>query len=168
MTYRSNYGTYRVTGREAFDPQSEPALFEGVLSKRVFAFLVDAMIVLALMVPAAIVVAILGLFTLGLGWLIYGILLPLVAILYVALTLGGRHSAMPGMRLAGIEMRTWSGGPMFGLLAVMHALLFWFTVSLLTPLVLVVGLFTHRRQLLHDALLGVVMVNSDPLRRAGH
>jgi uncharacterized RDD family membrane protein YckC len=168
MTYRSDYGTYHAAERDAFDPRSEPALFEGILSKRVFAFLVDAVIVLALMVPAAIVVAILGLFTLGLGWLIYGILLPLVAILYVAATLGGRHSATPGMRLAGIEMRTWSGGRMFGLLAVMHALLFWASVSLLTPLVLLVGLFTSRRQLLHDIALGVVMVNSDPLRRAGY
>jgi uncharacterized RDD family membrane protein YckC len=72
------------------------------------------------------------------------------------------------MRLAGIEMRTWSGGRMFGLLAVMHALLFWASVSLLTPLVLIVGLFTSRRQLLHDIALGVVMVNSDPIRRGGY
>jgi uncharacterized RDD family membrane protein YckC len=48
----------------------------------------------------------------------------------------------------------------------MHALIFWFSVGLLTPLVLLVGLFTYRRQLLHDLLLGVVMVNSEPLRRA--
>ena len=70
------------------------------------------------------------------------------------------------MRATRIEMRTWNGGTMFMLLAVMHALIFWFSVGLLTPLVLLVGLFTYRRQLLHDLLLGVVMVNSEPLRRA--
>lgn len=164
MTYRSDYGTYPAAGRERIDAETWPELFEGVLSKRVFGFLVDALVVLALMVPAAIVVAVLGLFTLGLGWLLFGILLPLVAILYVALTLGGRHSATPGMRFAGIELRTFDGQPMFALLAVAHALLFWASVSLLTPLILLVGLFTRRRQLLHDIALGVVMVNSDALR----
>jgi uncharacterized RDD family membrane protein YckC len=71
------------------------------------------------------------------------------------------------MRAAGVEMRTWSGQKMFPLLAAMHALLFWFSVSILTPLVLLVGLFTYRRQLLHDLLLGVVALNADALRRRG-
>jgi uncharacterized RDD family membrane protein YckC len=53
---------------------------------------------------------------------------------------------------------------MFALLAVMHALIFWFSVSLLTPLILLVGLFTRRKQMLHDLLLGVLAVNADPLR----
>jgi uncharacterized RDD family membrane protein YckC len=65
----------------------------------------------------------------------------------------------------GIEMRTWSGQRMFPLLAAMHALLFWFSVGLLTPLILLVGLFTERKQLLHDLLLSVVALNSDALRR---
>ena len=66
--------------------------------------------------------------------------------------------------MTGIEMRTWNGGSSFPLLAVMHALIFWFSVGLLTPLVLLVGLFTSRRQLLHDLLLGTIVVNSAPLR----
>ena len=82
-----------------------------------------------------------------------------------ALTLGGPASATIGMRLSGVEMRTWSGAPMFPLLAVMHALIFWLSVGVLTPLILLVGLFTSRKQLLHDLLLGVVMVNSAPLAR---
>lgn len=165
MTYRGDYEAYPAPARDAFDPRSEPALFEGVLSKRVVAFVVDALMVVILMVPAAILVAILGLVTFGIGWLLYGCLFILVALLYVALTLGGPKSATPGMRFAGIEMRTWDGRRMFGLLAVMHAILFWFTISVLTPLVLLVGLFTPRRQLLHDLLLGVVTINADPVRR---
>jgi uncharacterized RDD family membrane protein YckC len=69
------------------------------------------------------------------------------------------------MRMAGLEMRTWSGAPMFTLLAIIHALLFWFSVSILTPLILLVGLFTSRSQLLHDLLLGTVVVNSWPLHQ---
>jgi uncharacterized RDD family membrane protein YckC len=56
---------------------------------------------------------------------------------------------------------------MFPLLAIMHSLLFWFSVSFLTPLILIVGLFTPRKQLLHDIVLGTVVVNSGALRRMG-
>ena len=36
----------------------------------------------------------------------------------------------------------------------MHAVLFWISVSVLSPLVLLVGLFNGRRRLLHDVVLG--------------
>ena len=39
-------------------------------------------------------------------------------------------------------------------------MLFWVTISFLTPLVLLVGLFNGRRRLLHDIMLGTVVVNS--------
>lgn len=149
--------------RFAYDPDTQPELFDGVLSKRLVAFLIDALLIVALMIPAALVVFVLGIVTLGLAWFLYPILFAIVAIGYVGLTLGGPSSATVGMRMAGLEMRTWSGAPMFFLLAVMHALVFWFSVGLLTPLILLVGLFTKRRQLLQDLLLGTVVVNSWPL-----
>jgi uncharacterized RDD family membrane protein YckC len=67
--------------------------------------------------------------------------------------------------VTGVEVRTWSGQRMFPLLAIMHALIFWVSVTVLTPFVLLVGLFTGRRQLLHDLLLGVVALNAEALRR---
>jgi uncharacterized RDD family membrane protein YckC len=42
----------------------------------------------------------------------------------------------------------------------MHAVLFWISVSMLTPLVLLTGLFNSRRRLLHDIILGTVVINS--------
>jgi hypothetical protein len=69
------------------------------------------------------------------------------------------------MRATNIEMRTGTGGRMFPLLAAMHALIFWFSVSILTPLVLVVGLLSNRSRLLHDILLNTVMVNSAAIDR---
>jgi uncharacterized RDD family membrane protein YckC len=155
----------RRSDRFAYDPHSQPELFEGVLSKRIVAFLVDAVLIVALMIPAALVVFVLGVVTLGIGWLLFPVLFILVALGYVGLTLGGPASATPGMRMAGLEMRTWSGTPMFSLLAIIHALLFWFSVSILTPLILLVGLFTARGQLLHDLLLGTVVVNYWPLHQ---
>jgi uncharacterized RDD family membrane protein YckC len=41
-----------------------------------------------------------------------------------------------------------------------HAVLFWVSISFLTPLVLLVGLFNGRRRLLHDIILGTVVINS--------
>lgn len=151
--------------RVLYDPVTEPDLYDGVLAKRVVAFFIDAFVVVVLMIPAALMVFVLGFVTLGLAWLLFPALFAIVALAYIALTLGGPASATVGMRLTGVEMRTWNGQKMFPLLAVMHALVFWFSVGLLTPLVLVVGLLTRRKQLLHDLLLGVVALNAAALRR---
>ncbi len=153
--------------RFAYDRATQPDLFDEILSKRIVAFFIDAILIVLLMVPAALLVLVLGIVTLGLAWLLFPPLFAIVALGYIALTLGGAGSATPGMRIAGVEMRTWSGQKLFPLLAVMHALIFWFSVGLLTPFVLLVGLFTERRQLLHDLLLGVVALNAEALRRRG-
>ena len=155
----------RRSDRFVYDPETQPELFDAILSKRIVAFVVDAVLIVALMIPAALLVLILGVVTLGLGWLLYPPLFAIVALGYVALTLGGPASATIGMRVTGVEVRTWSGHRMFALLAVMHAVLFWFSIGVLTPLILLVGLFTARKQLLHDLLLGVVAVNSEPVQR---
>jgi uncharacterized RDD family membrane protein YckC len=153
--------------RFVYEPVRDADLFDGILSKRIVAFIIDAVMIVALMIPAALLVGIFGLVTLGIGWLLFSPLFAIVALGYIALTLGGPRSATLGMQIAGVEMRTWSGQRMFPLLAILHAILFWVSVSVLTPLVLLVGLFTARRQLLHDLLLGVVAVNTDALRRRG-
>ena len=151
--------------RFVYDPATQPELFDGILSKRIIAFVFDAIVIVLLMIPAALMVLILGVLTLGIAWLLFPVLFAVVALGYVAFTLGGRSSATPGMRLAGVTFRTWNGQRMFPILAVMHALIFWFSCGILTPLVLLVGLFTYRRQLLHDLLLGVVALDADALAR---
>jgi uncharacterized RDD family membrane protein YckC len=64
------------------------------------------------------------------------------------------------MRMMDLEMRTWYGASGYFVLGAMHAVLFWVSVSFLTPLVVLVGLFNGRRRLLHDILLGTVVINS--------
>jgi len=160
-------GGFRPRGgdRFAYDPAREPSLFDAVLSKRVVAFAIDAVVIFALMIPVGMLVAVFGFITLGIGWLLFGPLFAIVALGYEALTLGGPHSATLGMQLTGVEIRTWSGQRMFPLLAIMHALLFWVSITLLTPIVLLLPLFTYRRQLLHDLVLGVMGLNSVALHR---
>ncbi|MBN9669828.1 RDD family protein [Roseibium aggregatum] len=157
--YTSDY-----TRQDVFDPLRNPELFSGVRSRRMFAFCVDVIVIAILTFLAGIVVFFLGIFTLGLGFMLYAILPTAVALLYVAFTLGGPQASTFGMRSMGLEMRLWYGARPYPLLAAIHALLFWFSISLLTPLVLLVSLFSDRKRLLHDIVLGVVVVNSDAVR----
>jgi uncharacterized RDD family membrane protein YckC len=147
-------------GELEFDPAVHPERYEGVRTRRSFAFLIDGAVILMLMAVASIIIAVLGIFTLGLGWLLFPAVWPLVAILYTVLTLGGPHSATPGMRFTGIEVRTLRGERMNYLLALAHSVLFWITVTILTPLVLIVALFTPRKQLLHDLAISVAAIRS--------
>jgi len=153
--------TITTDSRElAYDPAIRPELYDGVRTRRIFAFLVDAAVILFLMVAAYVVIGVLGIFTLGLLWLLLPAVWPVVAILYSVLTLGGPSSATPGMRFTGIEMRTVQGEPLSYGLALLHVLGFWFSMAILTPLILLVALFTERKQLLHDLILGTLAVRS--------
>jgi uncharacterized RDD family membrane protein YckC len=135
-----------------------PRLYDGVRTRRMMSFVIDYALVLLLSVPAAIVVFILGIVSFGLAWGLYAILLPVIAIVYIAFTMGGSKQATPGMRVAGVRVARLDGGRVDPTLAVLHGVLFWASVSVLTPFVLLVALFTRRKQLLHDVLLGTAVI----------
>jgi uncharacterized RDD family membrane protein YckC len=146
----------------AFDPYDQPDLFRGVLTRRVVAFLIDLVVLAIPIVLAVIFIAVFGLITLGLGWLLFWLVSPLSivwALVYYGVTLGGPYSATIGMRTMDLELRTWYGAPGYFVLGAAHALLFWVTISFLTPLILIVGLLNGRKRLLHDILLGTVVIN---------
>lgn len=156
----------------AFDPVTQPEYFEGVLSRRLIAFCVDLVMIFGPIVGLAVFIFVFGIVTLSLGWMLFPLLGPALviwALAYNAITLGSPASATLGMRLVDIEMRTWYGAPCYSLLGAVHAVLFWVSLSALTPFVLVVALFNDRRRLLHDFVAGTVVVNTparaDMLRR---
>lgn len=157
---RPTTGPFASDRPHAYDPVAQPHLFEGVLGRRVMAFLVDATIILALTVLAYVLLGVLGILTLGLAWFLIPLAFPVVALGYSALTLGGPSSATVGMRLMGLEMRTWYGSRMYALLAVFHTLVFYFSVSILTPFILLLSLFNDRKRCLHDFVSGAVVINS--------
>lgn len=147
----------------AFDPWEQPELFRGVLTRRFFAFLIDLLILSIPVVLAVLFIAVFGLVTLGLGWALFWLVSPasvIWAIVYYGMTLGGPRSATIGMRMMDLEMRTWYGEPGYFLLGATHAVVFWVSISILSPLVLLVGLFNRRRRLLHDIILGTVVINT--------
>lgn len=135
--------------------------YEGVRTRRVMACIMDYVIVGLLLIPFGILVFFLGLLTLGLGWSLFGVLAPLVATLYVWNTLGGPEQATVGMRMMGIRLDRLDGGPIDGLTAVVHTVLFWAGNVVLTPLVLLITLFSERKRTLHDLLVGTVVTRAD-------
>jgi uncharacterized RDD family membrane protein YckC len=64
------------------------------------------------------------------------------------------------MRVMDLELRTWYGAPGYFLLGSMHAVLFYISISVLSPFVLLIGFFNGRRRLLHDFVLGTVIINN--------
>ena len=135
----------------AYDPVPNPELFEGVLARRIVAFFIDFLVIVD---PGGVRVDVH--FRLrhrhlraGLAALRPAAGRPSViwAIVYYGMTLGGPRSATIGMRVMDIEMRTWYGAPAYFVLGAVHAVVFWITVSMLTPLVLLVCLFNERRRL---------------------
>ena len=145
----------------AFDPHQQPELFRGVLTRRVFAFLIDLVVLTVPVVLGYLFIAVFGVITLGLGWMLFWLAWPATvvwAVVYYGASLGGPHSATLGMRVMDLELRTWYGAPGYFVLGAMHAVLFYITMWF--PPILLVGLFNSRRRLLHDIVLGTVMINS--------
>jgi uncharacterized RDD family membrane protein YckC len=148
----------------AYDPVTQPELFEGVLARRVIAFLIDLMMITVPLAFVAIFIFMFGLVTLGLGWFLFFLMGPIAviwALLYYGFTLGGPASATIGMRMVDLQMRTWYGAPCYFVLGAVHAIGYWLTVTCLSPLVLLVPLFNERRRLLHDMLVGTIVINNE-------
>jgi uncharacterized RDD family membrane protein YckC len=147
----------------AYDPAANPELFDGVLPRRFVAFVIDVIILAIPLIVASVFIFVFGIVTLGLGWALYGLLSPMAvvwALFYYGYTLGGPASATVGMRAMEIEMRTWYGAPSYFVLGAVHAVVYWISVSMLTPLILLVGFFNTRGRLLHDILVGTVVINN--------
>ena len=155
----------------AYDPDRQPEYFEGVLARRIVAFLIDAIFVIGPMLVLAFLIFVFGLVTLGICWLLFALLSPIFviwAVVYTGATLGSPESATIGMRAMDLEMRTWYGAPMFFLLGAVHVIFFWVLTTALTPLILIVGLLNRRRRLLHDFLTGTLVINSEARAAALH
>ncbi len=146
-----------------YDPAARPELFEGVMPRRVIAFLIDLVVIAVPLFLVGVFIVMFGIVTLGLGFFLFFVYWPVtvvIALLYYGLTLGGPRSATIGMRMMDIELRTWHGAPSYFVLGATHGLGYWLSTTFLTPFILLIALFNNRRRLLHDIVLGTVVVNS--------
>jgi uncharacterized RDD family membrane protein YckC len=146
------------------DPDTAPELFDNILTRRVLAYFVDVVIISFLGGMVLLTTLLVGLLTLGLGWLTLPIVLPLTVLAYYAVTLGSPSRATIGMRIFDIILTPTQGTPLDGWKVLIHPFVFWLTIWIFWPL-LFIGLFTARRQLVHDLLTSTMMVRRSPMER---
>lgn len=147
------------------DPASAPELFDGLLTRRATAYLVDVVLMSVIVFAITLVGAILGFFTFGLAWVSLVFAVPAAIILYYAATLGSPRRATVGMQMMDIVLTPTRGQPLDGWMAVLHALVFWITIWICWPVTLLFALFTPRRQMIHDLIMGTLMVRRSPMLR---
>lgn len=141
-------------------PSLDDAALDGVRTRRVMAFVLDYVLIAILLVPAWLLVAVFGLLTFGLAWAAFAVLGPAVALIYVAVTMGGPRQATLGMRAMDIVVERLDGQRIDGMTAIMHTVLFWAGNAILSPLILLGTLFTWRKRTLHDMLLATQVVRT--------
>lgn len=146
------------------NPDNAPELFEGVLTRRVLAYLVDFVFVAIIAFAALLISVVVGVVTFGLGFITLPFVLPIAVLLYYAATLGSPRRATIGMRVFDVVLTPTHGPPLDGWKVLIHPVIFWLTIWVFWPLLLI-GLFTARRQLLHDMLTRTLMVRRSPMQR---
>ncbi len=149
-------------------PSAPPdeVLSYGVLSRRVFAWIIDAVIESVLLAIAWSFCLAFGLITFGLGWPIFG-LLPAIPFLYTWLTVASGLSATPGMAFMGLSVRRNDDlNPPNGVEALIWTLGFFVTIAL-GWIWLCLAVVTTRRRTPHDIVAGLVVVRTRALTGSG-
>lgn len=137
------------------------ALFEGILLRRSCAALLDFLIVSIISTVLWLANCVTSIGTFGLISLPTFVLAPIVIhILMCTYFLAGSQGASLGMRAFGIRAVTIDGRKIDHVQAFLTTAMFFATVSIFFP-VLMAGLFTHRSRLLHDIVVGTLIVRSN-------
>jgi uncharacterized RDD family membrane protein YckC len=147
------------------DPATAPELFDGVLTRRVLAHLIDLVVIFVISVAITLAGLVLGILTLGVGLALIPIVVPLAILAYYVLTLGSPRRATLGMSMMDLVLTPARGAPLDGVTALLHPALFWLTFWISWPVSLAFALFTPRRQMLHDLVLGTLMLRRSPMVR---
>lgn len=142
------------------DPVHDSQFYQGVPVRRFVAFCIDLVVIIGLWCIVLLVGILISILTLGLATPLAVALFSATGFIYRWVMLVQR-SATLGMILTGIEVRAASGSLLDPVTAFLHVAGFYVSVFL-TPL-LVIGWFVMAsspyRQLLHDLVLGTVVIN---------
>ena len=140
-----------------YQPDLDDLLTEGVLSRRIAAWLLD-LLILSVLVGAFLLLATgFTLATLGLGFGIYT-MVPIIPLAYFWISIASTLSATPGQAMVGLAVvdnaslnRPGAGQALIWIIG------YWLTVGLLF-LLLGIAIFSVRHRALHDILAGLVVV----------
>ena len=148
-------------------PDQEVLLTQGVLRRRVAAWLIDAALIAVICAALWACFAVLGVVTLGLGFALFAAL-PAVPVLYNWLFVASSAAATPGQAFMGLVVRRDEDlGPVSGFQALVASFGFYLTIAL-GVIWLAAALVTPRKRALHDIVAGTVVVRARALTdRAG-
>lgn len=136
---------------------------EGVLTRRLVAYLIDIVVILGFTMLIGFAILIIGLVTFGLGWLLFAIVAPGAAILYTALTMAGFKQSTIGMRFCGLRVvDASSGGPIDVVRAAVHALLFYVAITtfVVWAIDIAIGMFRADRRFGRDLIVNLLVVRA--------
>jgi uncharacterized RDD family membrane protein YckC len=149
------------------DPASWPALFDGVLWRRVMAYGFDLLcigVIAGLAIVPFLLLWVLSFGLLGpLLWPAFG-LIPLA---YHTLLLSGPRSATFGMRCFDLELRGLEGERPGFLQALLQTVLFYLSVGATCSLILLYALVNRRKRTLHDVFSSSIVVRAHLLYPPG-
>ncbi len=140
------------------DPEQHAAFYEGVLTKRFVAWLLDLVLILGISLLIVPFTAFTALFFLPALFLVVGFL-------YRWATLSGR-SATWGMRLMSIEFMDRQGQRFDGATALLHTIGYSVSMAFVLPQVasVILMLISSRGQGLSDFVLGSIAINTPAFR----
>lgn len=144
------------------DSLADPALYDGMPWRRVFAYGIDVCLIGLVMAVAWLGLSVLSVLSLGLLFPVKLVVLALLPVAYHSYFVGS-GGATPGMRALDVEVRTWSGQRPDYFQAFLLTAMFYVTVAMTAWLVLAVALFNDRRRTLHDYLAGTLSVRHSRL-----
>jgi len=148
------------------DPLDNPDLYDGVVSRRVGAYLVDIVAIALLLAVAWLGLGLLSVLSFGLLFPLQAVAMALIPVAYHTYFIG-KSGATPGMRLFDVELRSWTGQRPDYFQAFLQTVLFYMTVGLTFWLILLVALFNDRRRTLHDILAGTVGIRQSRVTAEG-
>ncbi|GLQ06447.1 membrane protein [Sneathiella chinensis] len=140
----------------------QPDDFDGVRSKRVFAYIIDLVCIFFLTIAANVIAALMGIISLGTLTPILVLAITMVPLGYHTLTVGSQWNATVGMRMMGLEVCLLDGREPDYITAFLHAALFYVTMALTSFLLLAISLFNAKGRLLHDFITNSVIKRSHP------
>ncbi len=138
-------------------------LYDGLLSRRIFAYLIDIFLIFWLVIAAKIGVAIFSILSFFLLTPLLVTLLALIPLAYHTFTISGSRAATPGMRLMGLIVRDYATGQRPTMLqALITTILFYTTTAGTGGIILFWPLFHTQRRTIHDILANTIVL---PVRK---
>ena len=132
----------------------DPALYDGVMLRRVVAYLIDVGI---LFVSSWFIMILLGVLSLGIAFFFIAGIFTLLALTYHTFFIA-RNAATPGMSLLDLQVTTPEAQPPDFGQALVTTVLFYLSVLVTVWIVLIVPLLNHKHRTLHDFSAGTLIV----------